>query len=75
VSLLAWHGDATGVTTTGLRWPLVDAVLAAGGAIGTSNVLDAPVADVSIRTGVATVTRPDATPPGGRMVDAGTPVR
>jgi thiamine pyrophosphokinase len=69
VSLLAWHGEATGVTTTGLRWPLTDAVLGAGSAIGTSNVLDAPVAEVELRTGVATLTRPDATPPGGRMVD------
>jgi thiamine pyrophosphokinase len=69
VSLLAWHGDATGVTTTGLRWPLTDAVLAAGGAVGTSNLLDAPVAEVSLRTGVVTVTRADAAPPGGRVID------
>lgn len=69
VSLLAWHGDATGVTTTGLRWPLTDAVLAAGGAVGTSNLLDAPVAQVSLRTGVVTVTRADAAPPGGRVID------
>ena len=52
VSLLAWHGDATGVTTTGLRWPLDHAVLRAGSALGTSNEFTGPVATVSVGSGV-----------------------
>ncbi len=55
VSLLAWHGDAVGVTTKGLRWPLCDAVLRAGSALGTSNVAVDDVVGVSLRAGVVSM--------------------
>lgn len=42
VSLLPVGGPATGVTTSGLRYPLVDATLAPGTTRGVSNVLDDP---------------------------------
>ena len=58
VSLLAWHGDATGVTTSGLRWPLHDAVLPAGSAIGTSNEAVATEIVVSVTGGVVAVVVP-----------------
>lgn len=51
VSLLAIGGDAIGVTTRGLRWPLSGARLAAGEARGISNELSSPVATVSITGG------------------------
>ena len=54
VSLLAWQRDATGVTTTGLHWPLLDATIGAGSALGTSNRFIESVATVSVRSGVLT---------------------
>ncbi len=43
VTLLPFDGPATGVTTTGLRWPLADETLPAGSSRGLSNeVLAAP---------------------------------
>jgi thiamine pyrophosphokinase len=72
VSLLAWHGDATGVTTRGLRWALDDAVLVAGAARGTSNLLEDDDGEVHLRSGVLTVTQRaiDALAAvGGRMVE------
>jgi thiamine pyrophosphokinase len=71
VSLLAWHGDAEGVTTRGLRWPLHEAVLVAGAARGTSNLLEGDSAEVRLRAGVLSVTQRavDALAAvGGRMV-------
>lgn len=55
VSLLAWHGDALGVTTSGLRWPLTDGLLRAGVALGTSNEAVEPTVEVSLRSGVVSV--------------------
>lgn len=55
VSLLAWHGDAVGVTTSGLRWPLNDAVLGAGHALGTSNEATDPCVAVTLRSGVVSL--------------------
>lgn len=55
VSLLAWQGPATGVTTSGLRWRLDDAVLAAGSALGTSNVAVDEVVSVEVRSGVVSM--------------------
>jgi len=52
VTLLALHGAAEGVTTTGLRFPLDDAVLAPGSSLGVSNELVAPTATVRVRRGV-----------------------
>lgn len=55
VSLLALHGAAEGVRTTGLRFPLDDAVLAAGSSLGMSNRMSAPDATVAVRSGVLAV--------------------
>jgi thiamine pyrophosphokinase len=55
VSLLAVHGAATGVTTSGLRFSLVDETLDAGSSRGLSNeVLTAP-ARVTVSSGVLLV--------------------
>jgi thiamine pyrophosphokinase len=61
VSLLALHGPAEGVSTTGLRFPLTDAVLEAGSSLGMSNELSEPRATVDVRRGVLAVLQcPDA---------------
>jgi thiamine pyrophosphokinase len=51
VSLLPFGGDAEGVTTTRLRFPLTDERLEAGRARGLSNVRLTDVAGVSLRKG------------------------
>jgi thiamine pyrophosphokinase len=51
VSLLPWGDRVEGVTTSGLRYPLVDEPLEAGPARGLSNVRDRPDARVSVRRG------------------------
>ena len=51
VSLLAANGPATGVTTSGLRFPLDDATLEPGASIGLSNELTGERAEVHVRTG------------------------
>lgn len=58
VSLLPVHGDATGVTTSGLRWPLVDGHLVAGTTRALSNELCGGPATVSVRSGTLAVLRP-----------------
>jgi thiamine pyrophosphokinase len=55
VSLLAWHGDAEGVTTSGLEWPLRRATLKAGSGLGTSNRFSGDEATVSLLRGTVTV--------------------
>lgn len=60
VSLLPLHGAVTGTTTTGLRWPLVDADLAAGTTRGVSNEAVGPVT-VTISSGTLAVVAPGAT--------------
>jgi thiamine pyrophosphokinase len=62
VSLLAWGGDALGVTTLGLRWPLTGATLRAGSALGTSNEFEATSAEVTVESGVVTAITPDVSP-------------
>jgi len=52
VTLLAVGGPATGVTTTGLRWPLLGETLVPGSTRGVSNQLTAASAAVSVETGV-----------------------
>jgi thiamine pyrophosphokinase len=52
VTLLAVGGPATGVTTTGLRWPLLEETLTPGSTRGVSNELAAASATVSVKTGV-----------------------
>lgn len=56
-SLLALHGPCTGVTVTGARWPLADAVLTGTEARGVSNEAGERT-DVSVATGVLTVVVP-----------------
>ncbi|MBS1195600.1 MAG: thiamine pyrophosphokinase, partial [Actinobacteria bacterium] len=52
VTLLAVGGPATGVTTTGLRWPLLGETLTPGSTRGVSNQLVAATATVAVSTGV-----------------------
>ena len=54
VSLLP-IGEATGVTTTALRWPLVGATLPMGTSRGISNVIDGPAAAVRLDGGMLLV--------------------
>ena len=58
VSLLALHGEATGVTTDGLRFPLGDATLAPGSSLGVSNVFTGDRASVRVRSGVLVTVQP-----------------
>jgi thiamine pyrophosphokinase len=51
VSLLPVHGTAEGVTTEGLAYPLRGETLPAGTSRGTSNVLTAPQARVTVERG------------------------
>ncbi|MFQ5554614.1 MAG: thiamine diphosphokinase [Acidimicrobiia bacterium] len=51
VTLLAIGGDATGVTTEGLRWKLTDGSLTPGSGLGISNELVAERATVSVNEG------------------------
>ena len=67
VSLIPLGLAATGVTTSGLAWPLHDATLPAGPARGVSNVRTSPDARVALRRGRLLVVevadeRPHATP-------------
>ncbi len=55
VSLLAVGGDATGVTTDGLRWVLDDATLTPFQAWGLSNEITSSPASVSLTSGVVLV--------------------
>lgn len=63
VSLLPVHGAARGVTTTGLRWPLVDADLVAGTTRAMSNELQAADAHVCIGAGVLVAVQPGTPAP------------
>jgi thiamine pyrophosphokinase len=51
VSLLPFGGDARGITTRGLRYPLADEPLVGGPSRGLSNVRDAPDATVTVASG------------------------
>ncbi|MEY2959663.1 MAG: putative thiamine pyrophosphokinae [Actinomycetota bacterium] len=55
VSLLATHGSAGGVTTTGLRWPLDDHDLEPLAGHGVSNEAVQEHVEVRVRSGVLTV--------------------
>jgi thiamine pyrophosphokinase len=52
VSLIALGGDAHGVNTTGLEYPLHDGTLPFGSTLGISNVLVGERATVTVREGV-----------------------
>ena len=58
VSLLPAHGAAEGVTTTGLRWPLVGAHLAPGTTRAVSNELVGGPATVAVTAGILVVVQP-----------------
>lgn len=60
VSLLAVDGPAQGVSTSGLRYPLHDALLLPGSTLGVSNELVAPVAEIGVGAGVVVAVQPDA---------------
>ncbi len=55
LSLLALHGPCTGVHISGVRWPLVDAELAAAVGLGVSNLSTDPDVTVRVSSGVLTV--------------------
>ena len=55
LSLLALHGPCTGVHISGVRWPLVDAELAAAVGLGVSNLSTEPDVTVRVSGGVLTV--------------------
>jgi thiamine pyrophosphokinase len=59
-TLLPVGGDAHGVTTTGLRYPLRGEQLTAGTTRGVSNLFAEPTATVSLRTGVLLAIQPEA---------------
>jgi thiamine pyrophosphokinase len=58
VSLFALGGPATGVTASGLAYPLVDEVLEAGSSRGTSNVFSEAEARINVASGVVLAVRP-----------------
>ena len=55
VSLLPWGGDADGVTTRGLRWPLHAETLYSNRTRGLSNELVAESAEVTLESGLLLV--------------------
>lgn len=55
VTLLPWGGDAAGVITSGLRWPLNDETLELGSTRGVSNVAGDSSQRVAIESGVLLV--------------------
>ena len=55
VTLLPVGGDAAGVTTEGLKWPLADATLGMGRSRGLSNEVVSAPASVGLETGVLLV--------------------
>jgi thiamine pyrophosphokinase len=61
VSLLAVGGPATGVTTDGLRYPLLGANLDPGSSLGVSNELTGARASVSVASGALLVVQPGGT--------------
>ncbi len=59
VSLMAVGGPATGVSTSGLAWPLDGALLEPGQGLGLSNRMTGPTAELSVLQGVLLVIAPD----------------
>jgi len=55
VSLIPWGGQVTGVTTTGLRWPLHEESLLPGKTRGISNELLIESATISLQSGLLLV--------------------
>ncbi len=66
LSLLALHGPCSGVTISGVRWPLERAELAPLVGVGVSNVAVDDHVTVRVSTGVLTIVMPgQPTPEGG----------
>ncbi len=63
VSLIPLHGAASGVTTTGLRWPLLDARLTPGTTRGLSNEVQVAPAHVELQSGTLAVVCPGLAAP------------
>lgn len=59
LSLLAMHGDASGVVLAGVRWPLRDETLRVGSSRGISNVALAGQVEIQVGRGVVLLVRPD----------------
>jgi thiamine pyrophosphokinase len=57
-SLLALHGDCTGVQVTGARWPLADALIRSGSTLGVSNESAGGTTTVAVGSGVLTMVVP-----------------
>ncbi len=55
VSLIPLAGDAHGVTTRGLEYPLSDSTLRFGPSLGISNVMTGTEAEVSVREGLVLI--------------------
>lgn len=55
ISLLPWGGDAAGVSTQGLRWPLLYATLSFGSTRGISNEMVATEATIVLDSGLLMV--------------------
>jgi thiamine pyrophosphokinase len=58
ISLLPRAGDAAGITTEGLRWPLENATLSSTGTHGISNEFVSASATVELQSGILMVVRP-----------------
>jgi thiamine pyrophosphokinase len=58
VSLFALHGEARGVTTEGLAYPLTRARLRPGETLGVSNIFSAVEARIALDSGVIAAVRP-----------------
>lgn len=59
ISLIASHGTATGVNTSGLKWNLAEAELESFSSVGVSNRFVGDVAEISVRSGVVSVVIPE----------------
>ncbi len=55
VSLVPLRGDALGVSTRGLEYPLSDGTLRLGSTLGISNVMTGPEAEVAVREGLVLI--------------------
>ena len=58
VSIISRNGDAQGVTTTGMKWPLTNAVLASSSSLRISTELVDGEASVAVADGTVLVARP-----------------
>ncbi len=62
ITLLPSLGDAVGVTTSGLKWPLANAVLPSGSSRGVSNIATGAEVRIVLATGSLLVISPEALP-------------